>query len=323
MSRQLPLNLRLKDSSSFENFLPATNREAVARLHAAVAALARGRAPEPVLFLCGAPGTGRTHLLQAACREAQSAGGSALYIPFSEIAALAPAMLEDLEQAALVCLDDIERIAGKTDWEAAVFALCERLRASGGMLLVAGARPPRELGLQLPDLATRLGWGPVYALAPLGDDERLEAVRLRARNRGLEMPEEVARYILARYPRDLDSLFALLDRLDVASLAEQRRLTIPFLRSFDSRDDVMDGGRSGPSSPSRGITPSLEGRGTTSGKKDDCKDAGGRASSGTNAEVERRLEQPPGTASGDGRDAGDRATPEAVAGTATEEEGKA
>ena len=93
-------------------------------------------------------------------------------------------MLEDLEQSALVCLDDVERIAGKADWETAVFALCERLRASGGMLLVAGARPPRELGLQLPDLATRLGWGPVYALALLSDDERLEAIRLRARNRG-------------------------------------------------------------------------------------------------------------------------------------------
>ena len=235
MSRQLPLNLRLKDSSSFENFLPASNREAVARLRAATAALARGRALEPVLFLCGAPGTGRTHLLQAACREVQSAGGSVLYIPFSEIAALAPAILEDLDQVSLVCLDDIERIAGNAGWEVAVFALCERLRAAGGMLLVAGARPPRELGLQLPDLATRLGWGPVYALVPLGDDERLEAVRLRARNRGLEMPEEVARYILARYPRDLDSLFALLDRLDRASLAEQRRLTIPFLRSFEDR----------------------------------------------------------------------------------------
>ena len=116
-----------------------------------------------------------------------------------------------------------------------MFALCERLRAAGGMLLAAGARPPRELGLKLPDLATRLGWGPVYALTPLGDDERLEAVRLRARNRGLEMPEEVARYILARYPRDLDSLFALLDKLDVASLAEQRRLTIPFLRSLEEQ----------------------------------------------------------------------------------------
>ena len=247
MSRQLPLNLRLKDSSSFENFLPATHREAVARLRAAVAALARGRpgggggggargrAPEPVLFLCGALGTGRTHLLQAACRAAQSAGGNALYIPFSEITTLAPAMLEDLEQSALVCLDDVERIAGKADWEAAVFALCERLRAAGGMLLVAGARPPRELGLQLPDLATRLGWGPVYALAPLSDDERLEAIRLRARNRGLKMPEEVARYILVRYPRDLDTLFALLDKLDVASLAEQRRLTIPFLRSIEEQ----------------------------------------------------------------------------------------
>ena len=143
MSRQLPLNLRLKDSSSFENFLPAANREAVARLRAAVAALARDRALEPVLFLCGAPGTGRTHLLQAACREAQSVGGSALYIPFSEIASFAPAILEDLDQVSLVCLDDVERVAGNAVWETAVFALCERLRAAGGMLLAAGAPAAR------------------------------------------------------------------------------------------------------------------------------------------------------------------------------------
>ena len=82
MSRQLPLNLRLKDSSSFENFLPAGNREAVARLRTAVVALAQGRALEPVLFLCGAPGTGRTHLLQAACREAVGGRQRALYSVF-------------------------------------------------------------------------------------------------------------------------------------------------------------------------------------------------------------------------------------------------
>lgn len=242
MSAQLPLDLRLRDSSSFENYLPAGNREAVAHLRAAVTALARGRALEPVLFLCGASGTGRTHLLQAACRAMQHTGGNVLYIPFSEIDALAPAMLEDLEQATLVCLDNVERIAGNAAWETAVFALCERLRAAGGMLLAAGARPPRELGLQLPDLATRLGWGPVYALAPLSDTDKIETVRLRARRRGLDVPDDVARYILNRYPRDLDSLFALLDKLDTASLAEQRRLTIPFLRQIDSRDDAMDGG---------------------------------------------------------------------------------
>lgn len=232
MTRQLPLNLRLKDGSSFANYLPAGNRAALAHLRAALAALAQGRVAEPALFLHGPIGTGRTHLLQAACCEANRAGRGAMYVPLGE-PGIAPALLEDLEGAALVCLDDVERVAGDQEWERALFALCERLRAAGGMLLAAAVRPPGELKLMLPDLATRLGWGPVYALVPLTDDEKLEAVRRRARNRGLDLPEDVARYILARYPRDLDSLFALLDRLDRATLASQRRLTIPFLRSLE------------------------------------------------------------------------------------------
>ncbi len=232
MSRQLPLNLRLKDGSSFENYLSGENAPAVEHLRASIARLTCGEKGEPVLFLHGPAGTGRTHLLQAACRAAHHAGRGTIYIPLSE-ANIAPALLEDLEGVALVCLDDVERIAGNDEWERALFALVERLRAVGGMLVTAGARPPRELGLKLPDLATRLGWGAVYALRPLDDAGRIGAVQLRARNRGLEMPDDVARYILARYPRDLDSLFVLLDRLDTASLASQRRLTIPFLRSLE------------------------------------------------------------------------------------------
>jgi len=235
MTRQLPLNLRLKDSSSFQNYLPAGNRAAFEHLRTAVARRMQNEKNEPVLFLHGPTGTGRTHLLQAACRAGHDAGVSAMYIPLGE-PGVEPALLEDLEGNALMCLDDVERIAGQPAWEAALFALVERLRAAGGMLIAAGARPPRELGLALPDLATRLGWGPVYALAPLSEGAKLEAVRLRARNRGLEMSDEVARYILARYPRDLDSLFALLDRLDAASFAEQRRLTVPFLRRFEEQE---------------------------------------------------------------------------------------
>lgn len=232
MSRQLPLNLRLKDGSSFENYLSGGNATAVEHLRGALTRLARGEKGEPVLFLHCPAGTGRTHLLQAACREAHHAGLGAMYVPLGE-ADIAPALLENLEGVALVCLDDVERIAGNEEWEQALFALVERLRVAGGMLIAAGARPPRELGLGLPDLATRLGWGAVYALRPLDDTDRIGAVQLRASNRGLEMPDDVARYILARYPRDLDSLFALLDRLDTASLAEQRRLTIPFLRKIE------------------------------------------------------------------------------------------
>lgn len=235
MTQQLFLNIRLSDAASFDNFLMGRNHELVERLRAAVRAVGQGQlSSERVLFLWGAPAAGKTHLLQAACHLAQEGGHVApAYIPLAMAAQMSPAVLEGLEKLPMVCLDDIDRIRRDAAWETALFSLCERLRNRGG-LLVAGARSaPLRIGFELADLAARLGWGLVYPLRPLTDAEKLEAMRLRARNRGFELPEEVARYVLRRYPRDAQSLFELLDRIDRASLATQRRVTISLVRDLE------------------------------------------------------------------------------------------
>lgn len=243
MSRQLTLNLRLKEASSFGNFLPGANREALERLRAGVVDAVTGkRVSEPLIYLWGVEGSGRTHLLQAACRLAQELGATPVYVPLNEISELAPSILEGAEHSALVCLDDLERAAGRPEWEAALFSLAERLRAAGGMLVAAASAPPAQLGMKLPDLASRLAWGATYALQALDDARKLEAVRLRAQHRGFEMTEDVASYILSRYPRDLPSLFNLLDRIDQASLAQQRRVTIPFLRRLEETTRESEAG---------------------------------------------------------------------------------
>lgn len=229
---QLALNLRLRDASSFENFLVAGNREPFERVHASVARLA-GSTPAQWLYLWGEAGCGKTHLLEAACRAAQEQGQAALYLPLREKATLSTALLEDVEQSALVCVDDVQAIAGDKAWEAALFALYERLRAQRRMLMLAAQTSPAGSDFKLADLASRLSAGLVYQLHALSDSEKISALRLRAQRRGLAMTEEVANYLLTRFPRDTHSLFALLDRLDVATLAAQRRLTIPFLRSLE------------------------------------------------------------------------------------------
>lgn len=235
MSQQLALNLRLKDASSFGNFLAGPNREAMEQLRTAVVQAATQVNTRPTMIcLWGAEGAGKTHLLQAACRLAQELGVAPAYVPLADVMALGPSLLEDLEETPLVCLDDVERVAGRAEWEAALFSLVERRRSTGGMLAVGASAPPDRLGLNLPDLASRLAWGTIYAMQPLSDAQKLEAVQLRARHRGFEMPEDVASYILSRYPRDLPSLFDLLDRIDRASLTRQRRVTIPFLRELDA-----------------------------------------------------------------------------------------
>lgn len=231
---QLALNLRLRDASSFENYIAVRNREAVGRLQHAVHSLNRApNFPSSWLYLWGEPGTGKTHLLEATCRAAQEQGHAPLYLPLAEKANFTTALLEDAERVSLVCVDDVDAIAGDAIWEAALFALYEHLHAHGGMLVMAARTSPAAIGLKLADLATRLAAGLVYQLQPLSDAEKIAALRLRAQRRGLEMTEEVANYLLTRFPRDMHSLFALLDRLDTATLAAQRRLTIPFLRDLE------------------------------------------------------------------------------------------
>lgn len=221
--RQLPLGIRLKDRNTFANFLAGDNAAVVAHLRQALH-------PGEMVYLWGGTGTGKTHLLQAACHAAAAAGRRCAYVPLGERRALAVDMLEGLESATLVCLDDVAAVAGQPAWETGLFHLYNRLRDAGRILLAAGPTPPAALPLALPDLRSRLAWGLVFQLRPLDDEAKLAGLQQRARDRGLELPAAVARYLLARCPRDMGSLLQILDHLDRASLAAQRRLTIPFVR---------------------------------------------------------------------------------------------
>jgi DnaA-homolog protein len=219
---QLPLRIGLRDSATFSNFYPGANASAHHTLQ---------RGDEPFIYLWGAQGTGKSHLLQAACHAVTAQGGQAIYLPFDEPGVSAE-MLEGLEGMALVCLDGLQLVAGDKAWEAALFHLYNRLRDSGNRMLVAGVSAPTGLGLTLPDLVSRLGWGPVFQLQPLDDGGKAAALMQRAVNRGMQMPKDVAAYLLQRAPRDMHALFDLLERLDEGSLAAQRRLTIPFVRQM-------------------------------------------------------------------------------------------
>lgn len=224
---QLVLNVGLRDGAVFDAFMAEGNAPLVATLKR----MAEGAGDEQV-FIHGATASGKTHLLQAACHAAHAAGLTAAYLPLAELAAAGPPILVDLESVALVCLDDLDRVLGQPEWERGVFNLINGARAEGHRLVMAAALGPAEWGVELPDLASRLQWGGVYRLQPLNDAQKLEALVLRARRRGFELSEEAARYLLNNCPRDLSSLLEVLDRLDEATLAQQRRVTIPFIKAL-------------------------------------------------------------------------------------------
>ena len=222
--RQLPLPVRLRDEATLDNFLPLpASRALIAALRAQA-----GGAGEPIIYLYGPGGVGKSHLLQACCHLA---GAGALYLPLGELADCRPEeVLQGIETLELVCLDDVDRVLGRADWELALFNLFNRARQHGCSLLVAGNAAPRALAVDLADLRSRLGWGIVYQLPAAGDEEKIAILQFRAARRGLALGGDVCAYVVSRAARDMEALLALLDRLDEASLVEQRALSIPFVK---------------------------------------------------------------------------------------------
>ncbi|NKN32566.1 DnaA regulatory inactivator Hda [Marichromatium bheemlicum] len=221
---QLHLAIELEREPTLAEYLPGPNAEAVA----AITRLARGDG-EPFVFLCGAPGTGKTHLLQAACLEANARRALAHYLPLST-PGLAPSLLDDLERLDLIAIDDIDAVAADRDWESALFGLFNRLRERGRRLLAAARQPPERLALGLADLRSRLQWGPCYRLLGLSDRDCERLLATSATHRGLVLGPALVRYIMHYHARDPGSLLELIGRIDAASLREQRQPTIPMLR---------------------------------------------------------------------------------------------
>jgi DnaA family protein len=218
---QLPLALALPAYARFETFVAGSSSSAVEHVRAVA------RRGGDTLWLWGAAGCGKTHLLQAACREASEAGRRAMYVSIPDAQ---PAFLAGLEDVDLLALDDVERAAGGADWERALFVvLNEFLQRRGGLLLAANASAA-VTGFRLDDLASRAAGAVGYRLQPLGDDDRALALRLQASARGLEIEPAAAEYLLRRVDRGMPALAEWLERLDRESLAEQRRITIPFIR---------------------------------------------------------------------------------------------
>ncbi len=223
--RQLTLQVQLREETTLDNFLvlPA-NQSLLAALRSQT-----GPDGEPVIFIFGPAGSGKSHLLQATCHRSEA---GALYLPLADLADYPPEeVLRGVESAGIVCLDDLQAVLGDASWEIALFDFYNRAHQSGCRLLLAADAPPRALQVGLEDLRSRLSWGVVFQLARASDEERAEILCFRARRRGLVLTPDVASYLVHRAPRDMEGLLALLDTLDRASLAEQRALSIPFVKS--------------------------------------------------------------------------------------------
>jgi DnaA family protein len=208
--RQLILDLLPEAAPSLDNFVAGSNLEALTGLAAWLVPENR----EPLLFLWGEAGAGKTHLLRASEARYIDAVGD------PELGGIGEAL-------DFYAIDGIEALG--ESGQIALFNLFNRLRAAGGRLLVAAAVPPLQLKLR-EDLRTRLGSGLIYRLLPLTDAEKSDAICAQAIARGLRLPPDALNYLFARAPRDMRSLTAFMVALDRYSLEHKRPITLPLLR---------------------------------------------------------------------------------------------
>jgi DnaA family protein len=219
---QLALPLKLHDHAVFESYWPVGNEPLVAFLRA-IAATGDG----PGGWLWGIAASGKTHLLQAVCERS---GDSALFLPLRDFVDAGPGILEGLASRQFICLDDVDVIAGDADWELGLFNLYNQLNDAAGVLIVSANATPRACDFSLADLASRFSRLPAFHVHALDEAELINALQLRARHRGLDLPAETANFLLTRMKRDMASLYAMLDKLDTAALKAKRRLTVPFVK---------------------------------------------------------------------------------------------
>lgn len=222
---QLPLAIQLSTNLNFENFVCPDNDFFLSTLK-----LLASDKGESVVYLWGVKGCGKTHLLHAVCQYAAAKDLSVNYLPLAEMIEYPVDVLAGMEDYAIICIDDMNILVDYPEWQQAVFNLYNRVRDKKGRMLFSAISNPKELGLSLNDLVSRMEWGVVFHLQELNDKQKIKALKMRASLRGLELNDDVAAYVLKHFARDSDFLFKLLDHLDRQSLISKRRITIPFIK---------------------------------------------------------------------------------------------
>ena len=233
--RQLPLALRYPPDQRLETYVDAP-QGSIALLRRLADAETSDVTLDDAIYVQGVDGVGKTHLALATCAAAEAAGRRATYLPLAATRGRLSDALVALEGQALVALDGVETIAGERTDEVALFDFHNRARSAGVALLYTARVSPDALPVVLPDLRSRLSQCTRVTLSPLDDAGRRDVLVDRAQRRGLAMDPAAYEWLLRRVDRDLASLTLLLDRLDKASLAAKRRITVPFLREVLGAD---------------------------------------------------------------------------------------
>ncbi|WGE31497.1 DnaA regulatory inactivator Hda [Actinobacillus genomosp. 2] len=235
MSLQLSLPIHQVDDETFENFYAENSLVLLDSLRQNFIDV-----QQPFFYIWGGKSSGKSHLLKAVSNHYLLNQQTSSYIPLEKSQYFSPMVLDNANQLDVICLDDIQAIVGNEEWELAIFDLFNLIREQQSLfgnghktlLLISADCPPNQLKVSLPDLRSRLTWGEVYHLYDLNDEQKRTILQRRAYQKGMDLSDEVANFLLKRLDRDLQTLSTELDRLDRASLQAQRKLTVPFVKEI-------------------------------------------------------------------------------------------
>ncbi len=226
-SAQIPFQFGDFQKNDLASFLPGDNQDLLKLIN-----LITNIDISHSLYLWGESGTGKSHLLQAACKQAADNELHVAYIPLKQFEELSAEMLHDLGELDLVCVDDIEFVAGQREWQQGLTWLYNELRDNQHSMIISGNKSPTNIYLEIEDLKSRLGWDQIAQIKSPDDDLKIEILKQKANARSFELTDEVIEFLIRRVDRDLGSLITVLDKIDHASLAAKRKVTIPFVKEL-------------------------------------------------------------------------------------------
>ena len=219
---QIPLPVSISEYMTFETFYLSSNKAVIDSIK---------DDKNKLIWIAGFQGSGKTHILQATVNYMDTGDNRLLYLPMRESKDFTPDILDNLNQFDLVAIDDIENVIGNFAWEEQLLILYEELIHTKSRILISSSDTPQGLSFKLPDLSSRFSLGLVERLKPMNEEQIIEAISLHATVRGFNLPQEVAKYLISRVPRDVSVLVDIIKLLDYESLSKQRKLTIPFIKT--------------------------------------------------------------------------------------------
>ena len=219
---QIPLPVSISEYMTFETFYLSSNKVVIDSIK---------DDKNKLIWIAGLQGSGKTHILQATVNYMDTGDNRLLYLPMRESKDFTPDILDNLNQFDLVAIDDIENVIGNFAWEEQLLILYEELIHTKSRILISSSDTPQGLSFKLPDLSSRFSLGLVERLKPMNEEQIIEAISLHATVRGFNLPQEVAKYLISRVPRDVSVLVDIIKLLDYESLSKQRKLTIPFIKT--------------------------------------------------------------------------------------------